>query len=81
MYYDRQIKRKIPVFFILMNSKTEIAYDIVFISIKEILTFGNNEEFYFNTITTDNELVLNNSINKNFPNSQLVACFFIINKP
>ena len=76
MYYDKQIQRKIPVFFILMNSKTEIAYDHIFSDIKDILSFDNNEKFNFSTITTDNELALNNSIRKHFPSSQRISCFF-----
>lgn len=76
MYYDKQIQRKMPVFFILMNSKTEIAYYHIFSDIKEILSFSNNEKFYFSTITTDNELALNNSIRKHFPYSQRISCFF-----
>ena len=76
MYYDNNIEKKIPAFYILMNSKTECAYNEIFTSIKEILTFGLNKTYNFKTITTDNEDELNNSICNNFPNIQCILCYF-----
>ena len=76
MYYDDLLLRKIPVFYILMNNKSESAYNDIFKSVKEILSFGLNYKFNFDTITTDNEDALNNSINKNFPHTQRISCYF-----
>ena len=42
MYYDEQIERKLPVFFILTNTKTQVGYEQIFSYIKEILGFGKN---------------------------------------
>ena len=70
MYYDKQVYRKIPAFFILMNSKAEIAYDNISADIKDILSFEKNETYNFSTITTDNELALINSLKKHFHSSQ-----------
>ena len=59
MYYDDIIKRKIPLIFVIMNSKIEEGYDIIFQNIKELLDFGENKyNCDFETITTDNEQVL-----------------------
>ena len=59
MYYDDIIKRKIPGIFVIMNSKIEEGYDIIFQNIKELLDFGENKyNCDFETITTDNEQVL-----------------------
>ena len=77
MYYDVQIEKKIPAFFILTNSKTEVSYDHIFKTIKEILSFGDiNFKLNFITVTTDNEDALNNSLYNNFNNIKRIFCFF-----
>lgn len=56
-----------------MNSKCEATYDTVFSNIIELLKFLNPlSEFKFKTITTDNEIGLINSLNKNFPKVERV---------
>ena len=63
-----------PGFFILMSNKTEIIYDMIFKSIKNILLQNNIYELNIDTITTDTELALINSIKNNFPNTQRIGC-------
>jgi hypothetical protein len=65
-----------PGFFILMSNKTEILYDMVFKSIKNILTQNNIYELKIETITTDTEIALINAIHTNFPKSQRIGCWF-----
>ena len=77
IYYDDIIKRKIPGIFVIMNSKIEEGYDIIFQNIKELLDLGQNKyNFDFETITTDNEKGLIYSITKNFPKVTRVACYY-----
>ena len=64
-----------PGFFILMSNKTEILYDMVFKSIKNILTQNNIYELKIETITTDTEIALINAIHTNFPKSQRIGCW------
>ena len=60
-----------------MNSKVEIAYDTIFSSIIELLSFcDKNYKNKFLTITSDNEDALNNRIIKFFPNAIRVACYY-----
>ena len=53
----------IPGFYILMSNKSEYLYDIIFKSIIRIITQNNKYNFRLNTITTDSEQSLINSIN------------------
>ena len=56
-----------------MSNKSEIIYDMIFKSIKNILSQNNIYELKFDTITTDTELALINPININFPNTQRIG--------
>ena len=53
-------------FYILMSNKTECLYDLIFKSIKRIMTQQDIYEIQFLTITTDTEIVIENVINNNF---------------
>ena len=59
-----------------MSNKTEILYDIVFKSVKRILTQNNIFNLEIQTITTDTENALINAINNNFKNIQRLGCWF-----
>ena len=76
MYYDFQIERKVPALYIIMNRKFESAYEAVFKAFIELITFGDSLEFSFDTITTDNEDAINFALEKVFPNSQRILCYF-----
>ena len=55
----------IPGFYILMSNKSEYLYDIIFKAVIRIITQNNKYNFILNTITTDSEQSLINSINPN----------------
>lgn len=81
MHYDELIERKIPALFIVMNSKCENSYNEIFKNIKNMINFqdneySNNDINKFITITIDNELALNNSLQIHFPNSQRISCYY-----
>ena len=76
MYKDIITDLKIPALYILLNSKKEILYEIVFQSvINNILqeTVGNLK---YETIVTDQEAGLINATKKYFPNCQRISCLF-----
>ena len=66
----------IPGFYILMSNKTEIIYDMVFKSVKKILTQNGIYSLNIKTITTDTELALINAVNTNFVDVQRIGCWF-----
>ena len=49
-----------------MTNKTEILYDLIFKSVKRILTQNNIDDLNIKTITTDTEVALIKAINNNF---------------
>ena len=59
-----------------MSSKTETMYDLIFNSIIRILTQQKIYELNINTITTDTELALINSVQNNFRNSKRIGCWY-----
>ena len=60
-----------------MNSKSQIAYDKVFKEIINILLISSDNKLKeFDTITTDKELALINSINNNFKYKQRISCYY-----
>ena len=63
-----------------MSNKTEILYDLIFKSIKRILTQLNLYKLEIESITTDSELALINSVNNNFENSISIGCWFHLNQ-
>ena len=63
-----------------MSNKTEEMYDLVFKSIKRILTQQNIIKLDISTITTESELALINSIENNFENSKRLGCWFHLNQ-
>lgn len=67
---------KIPGDFILINSKTEIAYNIALSSFYDILTENNNLKISLCSISIDYELALINAIKNIFRKVRLVGCYF-----
>ena len=51
-------------------------YDLVFKSIKRILTQNYIYNLEVKTITTDTELALVNAVNNNFPNAKRISHWF-----
>ena len=49
-----------------MSNKTEILYYLIFKSVKRILTQFNLYKLQIESITTDSEIALINSVNNNF---------------
>ena len=56
-----------------MSNRTEAMYDLIFNSIKRILTQQKIYELEINTITINTEIVLINSIHNNFRNSKRIG--------
>ena len=59
-----------------MTNKTEILYDIIFKSVKRILTQNNIYNLNIKTIIMDTEVVLINAINNNFLQIQGICFWF-----
>ena len=76
MYKDIITNLKIPAFYILMNGKKEIFYNIVFESIINIITDFRKIDIEINSVVSDSEKGLINTITKYFPNAQRISCFF-----
>ena len=72
IYKDIIITEYLPGFFLISNKK-EILYNLIFNSAKRILTHNNFYNLSIETITTDSELALIDSINNNFPNSHRIG--------
>ena len=76
IFKDIVIAEYLPCFYILMTKKIEILYDILFKSVKRILTQNYIYKLNIKTITSDTEVALINAINNNFPQSQRIGCWF-----
>ena len=76
MYIDKIKNLKIPSLYILMNGKNEDLYDNVFNSVINIITQNRSYELEINTIVTDAETALINSIKKFFSNTKRISCLF-----
>ena len=68
----------IPGFYILMSNKTEIIYDMIFKSFKNILTQNGIYNLNIKTKTTDTELALINAVNNNFVDFKRIGCWFLL---
>ena len=66
----------LPCFYVLMSNKTEILYDLVFKSIKRILTQYNQYKLNIITITIDTEIPLINALAYNFDNYTRIGSWF-----
>lgn len=77
MYYNEDIKKKIPGFFILVNTKEESSYNKILTTFKNLL-YINNDEISMNiwTICSDFESGLVNSIKNIFTKTRHVGCLF-----
>ena len=69
-----------PGFYILMLNKTEILYDLVFKAVIRLIMYQNIFKLEFQTITTDTENVLINSVTNNFPEVHRLGCWFHLNQ-
>ena len=76
MYKDIITNLKIPGLYILLNSKREILYDLVFESIVKNIFDNNFGSLNLETIVTDQEEALVNSIKKFFPKCKRISCLF-----
>ena len=76
MYKDIITNLKIPAFYILMNGKKEIFYNVVFESIINIITDFRKIDIEINSVVSDSEKGLINTITKYFPNAQRISCYF-----
>ena len=65
-----------PGFFILMSNKSEILYDLIFKSLKRLISQQNIYDLSFKTITTDTEIALINAVKNNFDKATRIGCWF-----
>ena len=65
-----------PGLYILLNSKRELLYETVFESIIRNILKTSGCDLNFETIVTNQEIALINSIKKVFPKSQRISCLF-----
>ena len=80
IFKDIITKEYYPGFYILMTNKTEILYDLIFKSVKRIITQQNIYSLNILTITTDTEIALINAVNNNFPHVTRIGCWFHLNQ-
>ena len=73
MYKDIITNLKIPAFFILMNVKKEIYYNIVVESIINIITDFRKNDIEINSVVSNSEKGLINTITKYFNNAQRIS--------
>ena len=82
MYYDEIINKMIPGIYITINNKTEEGYTDIFIYIKyyiDKLLKNRDEQYKFETFTTDFEIALYNAFNKVFNvdnHIRQIGCYF-----
>ena len=76
MYIDLYTGIKIPVSFIIINSKSQIAYEKVLEDFYRIITNNNTIPIGLQSYTIDYEIALENSLKKIFINAKHVGCFF-----
>ena len=74
IFQDTESSEYIPGFYVLKSNKTEILYNMVFKTVKNILTQNNIYKLQIITITTDTETALINAINNNFDNIHRIGC-------
>ena len=76
MYKDIITDLKIPALYILLNSKREILYEIVFQSVINNILQETVSNLKYETIVTDQEVGFINATKKYFPNCQRISCLF-----
>lgn len=76
MYLDVITNKRIPGFFCLLDSKAEILYYKVLLSVKNIITSFNNIPIKLKSVTLDFELGLNKSFEKIFTNINIIGCLY-----
>lgn len=63
-----------------MNKKLVILYDLIFKSIKQIITQNNGYSLNFITITIDDEFALLKVVKQNFIGSINIICLYFFKK-
>ena len=76
MYRDVLTNLNIPGIFILLNGKHERFYEIVLLSVKNIITQNDNFTISAKIMVTDAEKALRNATKKLFPNMMHLTCYF-----
>ena len=76
MYKDIITDLKIPALYILLNSKREILYEMVFKNVINNILQETVSNLKYETIVTDQEVGLINATKKYFPNYQRISCLF-----
>ena len=76
LYYGELTNKRYPGVFILINSKTEIAYQICLSQFSEILSSYGEYELNFETITTDFESANFDIVIKIFYKAKIIGCYY-----
>ena len=79
--YTKSKKLYLPLFYILMTSKTKISYKHVFTKIKQLISDNElDTEFNDKIITTDYEKSLLSAIQEIFEPKELRGCYLHFSK-
>ena len=76
LYLDKEINKKAPGAYILLNNKREQSYYKVLKNFKHIITLENSTEISMISYTSDFEQGLANSLEAIFPNVRRLGCFY-----
>ena len=76
MYLDIITNKRIPAFFCILNSKAEILYYKVLLSVKNIISSFNNIPIKLKSVTLDFELELNKTFENVFANIKIIGCLY-----
>ena len=80
MYKDIITSEKYPAFYIIMNKRYYQAFDLIFKSIIQIITYYNNEKLNFISITSDDKPALLKALKNNFKSVNNFLCLFHLKK-
>ena len=76
MYKDIITNLKIPGIYILLNNKSQRMFNLTFKSLINILTENKTYELDIKSIITDSETALFKTVEKFFPNTLRISCYF-----
>lgn len=76
LYIDLYTGLKIPGMFVTLNSKTQVAHEIIFNEIKQIITVNGTMPMLMQTYTIEYEKAHENALKLIFPSQRRIGCFF-----
>ena len=76
LYIDKDTNKRFPGMFILTNNKHFEGYNLIFGSVKRILTIENSKKLNLKTYCTDYEKSLIKACSLNFKEARGVGCYY-----